>query len=90
MFSCEYSRRFRGSSFYRTAPVAAFELRFSTQKKINIKKVQKEIAFALISLKHLHYKSLQADQPLESIGLCSKICWIFLSQKIWNKKSMTT
>ena len=44
------------------------------KKKINIKKVQKEIAFALISLKHLHYKSLQADQPLESIGLCSKIC----------------
>ena len=46
MLSCECSKSFWGSFFYRTTPVAAFE---RTLKK----KVSGEIAFALISLFHI-------------------------------------
>ena len=53
MFSCEYSKSFRNSFFYRTTPVAAFELCFSIRKDFLKKKVTGEIAFELISLFHL-------------------------------------
>ena len=53
MFSCEYSKGFRNSFFYRTTPVAAFELCFSIRKEFKKKKVSGDIAFGLISLFHV-------------------------------------
>ena len=51
--SCEHSKSFRDSFFYRTTPVAAFELSFSIRKELKKKKVSGEITFALISLFHV-------------------------------------
>ena len=53
MCSCEYSKNFRNSFFYRTAPVAAFELYVSIRKEFSKKKVSGEIAFELISVFHV-------------------------------------
>ena len=50
VLSCEYSKSFKNSFFYRTTPVAAFELYCSIRKK-NSKRG--EIAFELISFFHL-------------------------------------
>ena len=50
MLSCEYSKSFRGSFFYRTTPVAASELSFSIRKEYDKNKVSGEIFFALIRL----------------------------------------
>ena len=44
---------FMNSFFYRTTPVAAFELCFSIRKEFLKKKVSGEIAFELISLFHV-------------------------------------
>ena len=48
VFSCEYSKTFRDTFFYRTTPVAAFELSFSIREELK-KKESGEIAFALTS-----------------------------------------
>ena len=39
MFSCEYSKSFRDSFFYRTTLVPAFELIFVSEKKIKKRKL---------------------------------------------------
>ena len=58
--SCAYSKSFWDCFFHRTTLVIAFEISFSIRKEK--KKVNGEIAFALISLCHIKYKSLQASQ----------------------------
>ena len=54
-FSSAYSKMFRECFFYRTTPLTVFEVSFSITKEYKKikKKVNGEIAFALISLFHV-------------------------------------
>ena len=58
--SCEYSKNFTKSFFYRTTSVAAFESCFSTRKEFLKKKVSGGIDFELISLFHVQIQELKS------------------------------
>ena len=79
--SCEYSKSFRNSFFYRTTPVAAFELCFSIRKEFLKKKVSGEIAFELISLFHVQIQEPTSRSTTKSICYLCKIWWIFIITK---------